>query len=160
MQSWEKPACWSLGLLQREAPSPWCSTCTSVPLTNGRARPPAHAQRVSAAFKVVQIKTVAISSQFPFSSWKESRSLRGLAALPPSLFGHRKTSPGSSCHLAQAGASQDLYLPSSTSTKAGGFADYSLSHNTIDFSPRLALTYQNTHLSYWWLLWAPQKGKE
>ena len=41
---------------------------------------------VSVAFKVVQIETATISSQFPLSSWKESRSLKWSGSSAPSTF--------------------------------------------------------------------------
>lgn len=92
-QSWEKPACWSLGV-----PFPWCSThpdawlelaslLPALPTAGpGRAGPPAHAQRVSVAFEVVQIETAAISSQFLSTSWKELRSLKWSSSSAPSTF--------------------------------------------------------------------------
>lgn len=111
---------------------------------------------VSVAFEVVQVQTAAISLQFSFFFWEGTKKPEMVWQLYTLHF--RKTSPSNSCHLTKAGTSWQLYQPSPTSTKVGGFAD-PLSLDTTDFPAMLALTDQTTSLSYWWLLWAPQKGR-
>lgn len=85
-QSWDKSVCWSLlqagpfllvlyVLLVCGGPQLAASTA------NGWARLPG---RISAGFEVVQIETAAISSQFPFSSWKAPRSLKRPGSTSPS----------------------------------------------------------------------------